>query len=124
MTTNINGVIKDYFKKNQIRLREVADHLRMSPSNLTERLNSTRAITLDEFFYLYGIYGDGFAITIMSHYKSRMLFLERIKELIAYNHELQDLHGKVRDMNKEVFKILNDIESGIQSFSDIPTVNN
>lgn len=124
MTTNINGVIKDYFKKNQIRLREVADHLGMSPSNLTERLNSTRAITLDEFFYLYGIYGDGFAITIMSHYKSRMLFLERIKELIAYNHELQDLHGKVRDMNKEVFKILNDIESGIQSFSDIPTVNN
>lgn len=123
MTTNINSVIKDYFKKNKIRLREVADHLGMSPSNLTERLNSTRAITLDEFFYLYGIYGDGFAITIMGHYKSRMLFLERIKELIAYNHELKDLYAKVKDKNKEVFKILNDIESGIHSFSDTPVVN-
>ena len=95
----------------------------MSPSNLTERLNSTRAITLDEFFNLYEIYGDGFAITIMSHYRSRMLFLERIKELIAYNHELQDMYSKVRNMNKEVFRILSDIESGIQAFSDIPVVN-
>ena len=123
MTTHINSVIKNYFKKNKIRLREVADQLGMSPSNLTERLNSTRAITLDEFFHLYEIYGDGFAITIMSHYKSRMLFLERIKELIAYNHELQDMYAKVRDMNKEVFRILNDIESGIESFSDMPVVN-
>ena len=123
MSTHINIVIKDYFKKNKIRLREVADHLGMSPSNLTERLNSTRAITLDEFFNLYEIYGDGFAITIMSHYRSRMLFLERIKELIAYNHELQDMYSKVRNMNKEVFRILSDIESGIQAFSDIPVVN-
>ncbi len=123
MSTHINIVIKDYFKKNKIRLREVADHLGMSPSNLTERLNSTRAITLDEFFNLYEIYGDGFAITIMSHYRSRMLFLERIKELIAYNHELQDMYSKVRNMNKEVFRILSDIESGIQSFSDIPVLN-
>lgn len=118
MTAEINMVIKDYFKKNKIKLREVAEHLDMSQSNLTERLGSSRAVTLDEFFNLYEIYGDGFAIAVMHHYKSRMLFLERIKELIAYNHDLQDLYARVRDKNKTVLKILDDIESGIKSFSD------
>lgn len=122
MTAEINIVIKDYFRKNKIKLREVAEHLDMSQSNLTERLSSSRSITLDEGFNLYKIYGDSFALAVMKYYNFSVLFLEKIKELIAYYDELQGLYSKVRSKNENVLEILNDIESDILSLSDIPVV--
>ena len=117
MTSEINNVIKEYFRINKIKLKEVATHLNTSPSNLTERLNSSRAFTLDEFFTLYNAYGDGFAMAVMAHYNSRMLFLESIQELIGYYKELRELYSRVRGINDNVFGILNEIEKGILSFS-------
>jgi len=122
MRAEINIVIKDYFRKNKIKLREVAEHLDMSQSNLTERLSSSRSITLDEGFNLYKIYGDSFALAVMKYYNFSVLFLEKIKELIAYYDELQGLYSKVRSKNENVLEILNDIESDILSLSDIPVV--
>jgi transcriptional regulator with XRE-family HTH domain len=119
MTAEINIVIKDYFKKNKIKLQKVAEHLDMSQSNLTERLSSSRSITLEESFNLYKIYGDSFALAVMKHYNSRMLCLEKIEELIAYYNELQELFSKVESKNEKVLEILNDIESEVLSFSDI-----
>ena len=122
-TSAVNLVIKQYFKENKITLREVAEHLGMSQSNLTERLSSSRSITLDESFKLYKLYGDSAAIAVMRHYNSSMVCLEKIKELIAHYDELQDLFSKVRIKNEKVFEILNDIDSEIQSFNDISVVN-
>lgn len=113
----INTIIREYFKKNKIKLKEVARLLNTSQSNLSERLNSKRSITLDEFFILYTQFGDNFAITVMEHYGSRMLFLERIKDLIAIADQLKTIYNEVREKNEQVFGILDDIEKGINVFS-------
>lgn len=114
----VNTIIKAYFRKHKIKLKDVALLLSTSQSNLSERLNSKRSITLDEFFILYEHYGDSFAITVMQHYGSRMLFLERIKDLIVITDQLKILYNDVRDKNEQVFGILNDIDKGIHTIGN------
>jgi transcriptional regulator with XRE-family HTH domain len=113
----INTIIREYFRNNKIKLKDVAQLLNTSQSNLSERLNSKRSITLDEFFTLYGYYGDNFAITVMEHYGSRMLFLEQIKELITITNQLKPIYNEVREKNEKVFQLLGGIEKGIDAFS-------
>lgn len=115
----INKKIKEFFRKNKIKFKEVSNLLNISQSNLTERLNSTRSITLDEFFTLYEHYGDEFAMIVMKHYGSRMLFLEKIKRLIRITNELKTTYEDVRTKNEEVFSVLKHIEEGIEEFSDM-----
>ena len=113
----INTTIKAYFKNNKIKFKDISDQLNMSQSNLSERLNSNRSITLDEFFILYKNYGDGFAMAVMQHYNSRMLFLERIKQLIKITDDLKGIHEQVKNKNEEVVEILEEIDFGINTFS-------
>ena len=53
----------------------------------------------------------------MQHYGSRMLFLERIKELIKVTDQLKGIYREVQQKNNQVFEILDDIEQGIDAFS-------
>jgi plasmid maintenance system antidote protein VapI len=118
-TSTVNLVIKKYFKENKIKLGEVAELLDISQSNLTERLNSTRAITIDEFMILYGQYGDNFGLSIMSHYGAKMLYLEKIRILISHMSELKNLYGMVRATSEDIFDLLDEIESGMNEiYSD------
>ena len=105
-------------ENNKVKMKDVSEHLNISQSNLTERLNSKRSITLDEFFILYQVYGDAFAITVMQHYGSRMLFLEKIKRLIEITNELKSTYEDVRNKNEEVFATLYDIKKGIEEFQN------
>ena len=113
-TSAINLVIKRYFKENKIKLGEVAELLDISQSNLTERLNSTRAITIDEFMILYSHYGDNFGLTIMAHYRAKMLYLEKIRTLIGHMSELKMLYGQVRNKSDDIFALLDEIEFGMK----------
>jgi len=117
-TSAINLVIKRYFKENKIKLGEVADLLEISQSNLTERLNSTRAITMDEFIILYSHYGDNFGLTVMSHYGAKMLYLEKIRNLIQHMSELKNLYVKVRERSDDIFALLGEIEMGMDMIYD------
>ena len=56
-------------------------------------------------------------MTVMQHYGSRMLYLERIKDLIAITGQLKGIYQEVRDKNDQVFEILDDIGKGIDTFS-------
>ena len=113
-TSAVNLVIKKYFKENKIKFGEVASLLGISQSNLTERLNSTRAITIDEFMILYGYYGDNFGINVMGHYGAKMLYLEKIKFLIHHMSELKELYADVREKSDVIFNILGEIEKGMK----------
>lgn len=112
-TSTVNLEIKRYFKENKIKLGEVANLLEISQSNLTERLNSTRAITMDEFMILYCYYGDNFGLTVMAHYGAKMLYLEKIRNLIQHMSELKILYGKVRERSDDIFALLGEIELGM-----------
>ena len=57
-------------------------------------------------------------MTVMQHYGSRMLFLERIKELIAVTDQLKNIYNEVAEKNEQVFGILSEIEKGIDVFSN------
>ena len=112
-TSTVNLIIKKYFKENKIKLGDVANLLGISQSNLTERLNSTRAIPIDEFMILYGHYGDLFGITVMAHYGAKMLYLEKIRALILHMDELKVLYATVREKSDIIFNILDEIERGM-----------
>ncbi len=116
-TARVNILIREYFKENKIKLMEVANLLGISQSNLTERLNSSRAITIDEFMLLYSTYGDDFGINIMKHYGAKMLYLEKIKMLLRHMDELQDLYVEVRDKSEEIFGIISQIERGMNKIN-------
>ena len=116
-TSAVNLVIKKYFKENKIKLGEVANLLGISQSNLTERLNSTRAITIDEFMILYSHYGDNFGINVMGHYGAKMLYLEKIKFLIHQMAELKDLYAMVRERSDVIFNILEEVEKGMKKIN-------
>ena len=53
----------------------------------------------------------------MRHDGSRMLFLERIKELIKVTDQLKGIYREVQQKNDQIFEILDDIEQGIDAFS-------
>jgi hypothetical protein len=116
-TSTVNLVIKRYFKENKTKLGEVANLLHISQSNLTERLNSTRAITIDEFMILYSHYGDNFGLAVMSHYGAQMLYLEKIRNLIGHMGVLKTLYAKVREKSDEIFALLGEIEMGMNKLS-------
>jgi len=105
-TSTVNLVIKRYFKENKIKLGEVAELLKISQSNLTERLNSKRAITIDEFMILYSHYGDNFGLSVMAHYRAKMLYLEKIGILIDHMSELKLLYSQVRKKSDDIFSNL------------------
>ena len=52
-TAGINSVVRDHLKTNKIKFGEVAKALGMSQSNFSERLRSSRSLSLDEFMVLY-----------------------------------------------------------------------
>lgn len=114
---NINLVIRAYFKKNKIKLKDISAHLNISQSNLSERLNSKRSITLDQFFTLYKIYGDSFAIAVTQHYKSKIVFLEKIMHLTQISDELKAMHIAIHNKNNEVCDILEEMDQEISAFS-------
>ena len=116
-TCTANLVIKKYFKENKIKLGDVANLLGISQSNLTERLNSSRAITIDEFMILYSYFGDNFGIAVMAHYGAKMLYLEKIKDLISHMSELKELYVKVRKKSDYIFEILGEIEIGMSKIN-------
>ena len=106
---NINSIIKGYFRKNKIKLKDVANHLNISQSNLSERLSSNRSITLDQFFILFNIYGDSFAIEVMQHYQLRLPFFKKIGHLLQINYELKTIYNEIMIKNEEFFHILEEI---------------
>jgi len=112
-TSSVNITIKKFFKENKIKLGEVANLLGISQSNLTERLNSPRAITIDEFMILYSHYGDNFGITVITHYRAKMLYLEKIKTLIDHMGELKGMYAMVRAKSEDIFSLLGEIEEGM-----------
>ena len=112
-TSAVNLIIKKYFKENKIKLGEVAGLLSISQSNLTERLNSTRAITIDEFMILYCNYGDDFGISIMLYYGTKMFYLEKLRMLLKHMNELKGLYEDVRQKSDNIFDILGEIEKGM-----------
>ena len=101
---SINTIIKEYFKNNKIKFKDISDQLNMSQSNLSERLSSNRSITLDEFFTLYDYHGDEFAIKIIQHYKAEPFVLVKVKQLIKIKDALKQLE------NDQVHKIIDEID--------------
>ena len=96
---------------------DVAELLGISQSNLTERLHSSRAITLDEFMLLYATYGDNFGVNVMRNYGAKMLYMEKIRQLLQLMDELQDLYVEVRDKSEEIFEITGQIEKGMRKIN-------
>jgi hypothetical protein len=112
--SEVNGVIRNFFKNNNIKFGSVAELLGISKSNLTERFNSPRSFTLDEFMLMYARYGDNFGLAVMNHYGAQMLYLGKIRKLIGLMSDLELLFKLVKDKNKDVFEIIGQIEEGIK----------
>lgn len=107
----INIVVRDYLKKNKIKFGEVAEALGMSQSNFSERLRSTRSLSLDEFMVLYKMCGSSFAGEMMAYYKMPLMFQNELKEITEILMWLKPVYKQVLEKNNRVFEIIEQISN-------------
>lgn len=114
---NINSIIKEYFKNNKVKFKDVSVLLNMSQSNFSERLNSKRSFTLDECSILYDHYGDEFAIKLIEHYNPGTLVLVKVNQLIKIVDELKGIEKEEGTKNDRVFDVIEQIDHMINGSS-------
>ena len=114
-----NQELKNYFRDNGIRLKEVSNLLNIKQSTLSERLKSDRCLSVESFLILAKAYGYEIIELASEYFGFTPMYKHEIDEINELWEKVHDSIDNIKRYHSDITKYIKRIDELYEKYHEL-----
>ena len=114
-----NQELRNYFRDNDIRLKEVANILNINQSTLSERLKSDTCLNVESFLILAKAYGYDIIELASDYFGFTPMYKEEIDEINKLWEKVHDSMNNIKKHHSDATKYIERIDEIYEKYNTL-----